>query len=299
MLQSPRQCATALDELLRKQCECATTLKDLLAREHTALVDGDTAMLDTTEEGKNQLVKQLEHLQSRQVQLLAGLPFGATETALEQALDWCDNTGHVRPIQQQARLALTECDRDNKRNGLLVQKRLNYVRRAVDELTSLLNTVHKQQLAVRILADASASPEPSLLLAIGQQPRRLVFDAPRDIDAPHFATDRNITALTYMDGDNGGLLRGQPLDISAAGFGALIEKSAPLVVGELVDYSLEIGGVSVSGGLEIRDLATPAQGRFMRLGTNLVKQEPKPQQQLERRAIRGKNKRWRARSLDQ
>ena len=136
MLQSPRQCATALDELFREQCECATALKDLLARERTALGDGDTAMLDTTAEGKNLLMSRLEHLQSRQAQLLAGLPFGATETALEQALDWCDTTGHVRSIQQQARLALTECDRDNKRNGLLVQRRLNYVRRALDVLHS-------------------------------------------------------------------------------------------------------------------------------------------------------------------
>ncbi|HEY7775360.1 MAG TPA: flagellar regulator YcgR PilZN domain-containing protein, partial [Kineobactrum sp.] len=207
---------------------------------------------------------------------------------------------------------------------------------AAHELTSLLGTVHKQQLSVSILGETSASPEPSLLLAIGHQTRRLVFDAPRAINAPHFAIGKHITALTYKEGaelrfdvqiqtianyrgypalqtswperviyrqrrksfrvrlgkdessrldlygDNGGLLRGQLLDISANGFGALIEKSAPLVVGELVDYSLEVGGISVSGKLEIRDLATPAQGRFMRIGVNLVKLEPTVQKQLER-----------------
>lgn len=136
VLQSPRQCATALIGLFQEQCTCATALRDLLALERTALGNGDTAKLDATAEGKNQLMSQLEHLRSRQAQLLAALPFGAAETALEQALDWCDNTGHVRSAQQQARLVLTECDRDNRRNGLLVQQRLNYVRRALDVLHS-------------------------------------------------------------------------------------------------------------------------------------------------------------------
>ena len=204
---------------------------------------------------------------------------------------------------------------------------------ALDELAGMLGAVRKQQLPVHLLANASASPEPSLLLAIGQQPHRLVFDAPSNIDAPHFATGRNITALVYRDGaelrfevqiqvianyrgypalqtswpeqliyrqrrksfrvrlsnhessrldlygDNGVLFRGELLDISASGFGALLEKSAPLVVGELLDYWLEIDGTSVSGMLEIQDLEISAQGRFMRIGVKLVKLEPKVQEQ--------------------
>ncbi|PLW83998.1 hypothetical protein CWI75_01195 [Kineobactrum sediminis] len=221
-----------------------------------------------------------------------------------------------------------------------------------DELTSLLGSVHKQQLAIRILAETSATPEPSLLLAIDHRPRRLIFDAPRNLDAAHFAVGKRITALTYKDGaelrfdvgiqavagfrgypalqtswpkqliyrqrrkafrvrlgssensrmelygDDGNQLRGQLLDFSASGFGALIERSAPLVMGEIIDYSLDVGGVYFSGKVEIRDLTIPSQGRFMRIGAALVKLEPQAQKQLERiardlerRKIRSNNNR--------
>lgn len=142
MLQSPAQCATALTELFRAQEERAAHLQQLLEDEREALGNGDLAVLDTTAANKGVVLVELEQLKAREQQLLASLPFGGSATPLEQALIWCDEDGSVRAACEAVIQLMVTCDRNNRHNGLLVQHRLNYVRRALD----VLHNAHAETL---------------------------------------------------------------------------------------------------------------------------------------------------------
>lgn len=142
MLRSPTQCAKALSELFRAQEERAAHLHQLLEDEREALGNGDLAVLDATAVSKGVVLAELEQLKAREQQLLASLPFGASATPLEQALTWCDEDGTVRAACEAVIQLMVACDNNNRQNGLLVQHRLNYVRRALD----VLHNAHAETL---------------------------------------------------------------------------------------------------------------------------------------------------------
>lgn len=89
------------------------------------------------------------------------------------------------------------------------------------------------------------------------------------------------TRLDLYD-DSGNRVRGRLLDLSASGFGALIERSAPLRAGEEIAVALEINGVTLDLPLQIRDLKTPPLGRFMRIGAAFSGLTSHQQAQLEK-----------------
>ncbi|MFO7552380.1 MAG: flagellar protein FlgN [Haliea sp.] len=142
MLQSSVQCAKALLDLFHAQEERAAHLLRLLEQEREALDSGDLAVLDATAAGKGAALVDLEQLKAREARLLAGLPFGGSATPLEQALSWCDAEGDVRAACEEVIQLMVACDRHNRSNGLLVQQRLNYVRRALD----VLHNAHAETL---------------------------------------------------------------------------------------------------------------------------------------------------------
>ncbi|MHA7816874.1 MAG: flagella synthesis protein FlgN [Pseudohaliea sp.] len=162
MLQSPRRLAGALDDLFRAQQERAEGLLAILRQEREALNSGDLAAIEETASTKISALAELEELKAREARLLAGLPFGDSDTPLEQALGWCDADGSLRVRCDQVIELMVACDRHNKRNGLLVQHRLNYVRRAID----VLHRAHAETLTYG--PDGSpGGTRPSRLLAEG------------------------------------------------------------------------------------------------------------------------------------
>lgn len=142
MLQSPGRFATALTDSLRAQRECATRLLQILDSERAALDDGDLAAMDAASADKTAALADMEQLKSHEDRLLADTPFGGSNTPMEQALAWCDASGEVRAVREDVARLMLECDRSNRRNGLLVQHRLNYVRRAID----ILHAAHAETM---------------------------------------------------------------------------------------------------------------------------------------------------------
>lgn len=134
MLQSPGRFATALADIFREQRDHATVLLRILDCERAALGDGDLAAMDAAAADKTTALAEMEQLKAREDRLLADTPFGDSENPIAQALRWCDESGAVRAVREEVAGLMMDCDRSNRRNGLLVQHRLNYVRRAIDIL---------------------------------------------------------------------------------------------------------------------------------------------------------------------
>ena len=134
VLHSAASIASALDDLFRARRASALALLRILDEEREALGNGDLAAMDTTAAEKIAALADLEQSKAEEAQLLAGLPFAGSDTPLEQALIWCDETGTLRAACDEVVQLMVDCDRNNRRNGLMVQQRLNYVRRAIDIL---------------------------------------------------------------------------------------------------------------------------------------------------------------------
>lgn len=134
MPQGPGQFKHSLSNLLRTQGECADELLGTLDSERTALEAGDAERLDLLTPRKSGLLRQLEELGRGQADLLTTLSFGCTPEGMQQALAWCDEDGSLEALQQSVLDRLARCRELNERNGLTVQYRLGYVRRALDVL---------------------------------------------------------------------------------------------------------------------------------------------------------------------
>lgn len=134
MLQGPGQFKQSLSKLLRTQGECADELLDTLQSERSALEAGDGDRLDALTARKSDLLRRLDELGRSQVNLLAELSFANTPDGMQQALAWCDPDQSLKNLQQSVLDRLARCRELNERNGLTVQYRLGYVRRALDVL---------------------------------------------------------------------------------------------------------------------------------------------------------------------
>lgn len=205
-----------------------------------------------------------------------------------------------------------------------------------EQIATLLGSVQRQKLLVRLLSTSASGPEPSMLLAGSFRRQQLFFDAPRNLHTDSYQPGQVITAITFREGaelrfdtiildiedyrgypalrtswpaeliyhqrrksfrvrigkdrtsrlelydDDGNHIRGRLLDLSADGFGALIERSAPLRTGEELAGALEISGIFLDLPVQIRDLKTPPLGRFMRIGAAFSRLKPQQQTQLEK-----------------
>lgn len=141
---------------------------------------------------------------------------------------------------------------------------------------------------ISILALESYRGYPALLTS---WPRELIYRQRRKAFRVRIGKDWSSRLDLYDDG--GKRVRGRLLDLSASGFGALIESSAPLRAGEEIAIALEISGVTLDLPVQVCDLRTPPLGRFMRIGAAFSGLSSQQQTQLEklirmieRRAIR-------------
>lgn len=134
MLQGPGQFRHSINNLLRTQGECADELLSSLEAERKALAAGDAEQLDVVTATKSSLLQRLDELGRQQAELLDGLSFGQHSDGMSQALSWCDPGGDLARLQNLVVGQLERCRRLNERNGLSVQHRLGYVRRALDVL---------------------------------------------------------------------------------------------------------------------------------------------------------------------
>lgn len=142
MLHSATRLANNLTGMFQAQQERIESLLQILDAEYEALGSGDLATMDSTAASKTDTLAELEQLKANEARMLADLPFANSDAPLEQALLWCDGTGSVRQAFEDARQRMSECERRNHRNGMLVQQRLNYVRRAVE----ILHAAHAETI---------------------------------------------------------------------------------------------------------------------------------------------------------
>ncbi len=134
MVQGPGQFRHSLKQLLQTQGECAESLLSALEDEHGALMKADAEKLDAVTAGKTALLQRLDDLGRQQIALLESLSFDPHGDGMGQALAWCDPAGDLAREQAQVLAQLEQCRAINDRNGLAVQQRLGYVRRALDVL---------------------------------------------------------------------------------------------------------------------------------------------------------------------
>ncbi|MEE4637544.1 MAG: flagellar protein FlgN [Wenzhouxiangella sp.] len=163
MLQGPGQFRDALKRLLQLQSGCADELLGTLEAERTALEAGNADQLDALTGEKSVLLGRLDELGKDQVSLLSELEFDSSGSGLEQALAWCDPNRELAEQRQDLGRRLQRCRELNQRNGLTVQYRLGYVRRALD----VLNGAPPGSGGVYGPDGRTSSASPSRLLASG------------------------------------------------------------------------------------------------------------------------------------
>lgn len=134
MIQGPKQFAQTLTGLLQSQLDATERLAELLHKEHLALESARADELDGITARKPELLGELERLIAEQSALLSTLGFDATPAGLRQAVHWCDPDGRLNALQECVAARLSECGSQNNRNGVLVQMRIGFVRRALQSL---------------------------------------------------------------------------------------------------------------------------------------------------------------------
>lgn len=134
MIQGPGQFANTLRGLLESQLEAIERLADLLQKEHLALESGLADELDGITVRKPGVLGELERLIAEQSALLIQLGFDATPAGLRQAIYWCDSGGVLNALQERVATRLSDCGAQNTHNGVLVQMRIGFVRRALQSL---------------------------------------------------------------------------------------------------------------------------------------------------------------------
>lgn len=134
MLQGPNQFALSLRKLLEPQLAASRQLTELLRDETLALESGRADDLDRITALKPRLLAEIEQLVAEQSALLATAGFEASAAGLRQALQWCDNSGALGAMQDQLAEHLSHCSEQNSRNGVLVQFRIGFVRRALHSI---------------------------------------------------------------------------------------------------------------------------------------------------------------------
>lgn len=134
MLQGPGQFREALQKLLHTQGACAQQLFGTLESEREALAAGDAEQLDLLTRKKSDLLHQLESLGREQQSLLDSLALEDSDAGMDTALAWCDPSDEIRQSRKDLLGHLERCRTLNERNGLTVQYRMGYVRRALDVL---------------------------------------------------------------------------------------------------------------------------------------------------------------------
>lgn len=124
-----------LAALFLAQKQKADAVLEVLEREREALLAGDLAALETVAQEKTTLLDELEEMRSEESRLLhlkgADYFFGSRR---EQDSPAGNKVKSVRSAHRNAVDAIAECQSLNARNGLLLQHRIGYVKRALQAL---------------------------------------------------------------------------------------------------------------------------------------------------------------------
>lgn len=163
MIQGPGQFAQALERLLSQQLACTERLATLLEQERQTLEMAEAMALDQITRDKPAVMSELEQLAREQQSLLAGLNFEFSPAGVRRALSWCDGNGQLAELQDRVTRQINDCRHANEQNGLMVQHRLGYVRRAL----SALHGIENDPAGVYGPRGSSGSAPPSRLLASG------------------------------------------------------------------------------------------------------------------------------------
>jgi flagellar biosynthesis/type III secretory pathway chaperone len=110
--------------VLQEQIRCAEAMLETLGRENEALLRGDAEQLNTASAGKAQLVEMLEALEGQRRSLSEAVASGAADAG----------TRAKGPEWQRLLELISECKRQNERNGGLVKARSDQVRSALRAL---------------------------------------------------------------------------------------------------------------------------------------------------------------------
>lgn len=134
MVKGPTQFARELGDLLERQLADAISLSQVLEDELEALTKADADGIARITDHKNQLMLALDQLGREQTDLLASIRASADTSSRSAILAWCSPDGALAAQWDEVTERLSECNQKNQRNGLLVQKRLTHVRRALNIL---------------------------------------------------------------------------------------------------------------------------------------------------------------------
>ena len=131
-----------LRSIFESQQREANSIADALEQEREALLSGDLASLEEIARRKAAGLEKLEDLRRDEQVMMHD--FGASTADLtgtskdrSNQIDHIDPGGQLAKARQTAIDAIARCQSLNTRNGLLLQHRIGYVRRALQVLANL------------------------------------------------------------------------------------------------------------------------------------------------------------------
>ena len=131
-----------LRSIFESQQREANSIADALEQERKALLSGDLASLEEFARRKATGLETLEDLRQGEERLLQAVGVSRSDSARtsedrSDPIDDIDPSGALDAARRAAINAIARCQSLNTRNGLLLQHRIGYVRRALQVLANL------------------------------------------------------------------------------------------------------------------------------------------------------------------
>ena len=131
-----------LRSIFESQQHEANAISDALEQERQALLSGDLALLEEIARRKAVALESLEELRRDEEALLQNSSSSRADSSGNASdpsdrIDHIDPSGRLGTARRAAIDAIARCQSLNSRNGLLLQHRIGYVRRALQVLANL------------------------------------------------------------------------------------------------------------------------------------------------------------------
>lgn len=134
MMTADRCLRDELAAIFRAQKLKADAILEMLGREREGLLAGDLSVLETVAREKTALMDELEQMRAQEFRLLERKGTEYFFQRRTRTPDQADQVRSIRSAHRDAVDAIAECQALNARNGLLLQHRIGYVRRALQAL---------------------------------------------------------------------------------------------------------------------------------------------------------------------